>query len=243
MTAHYYNASMAWNGGKLEAVVNAKVLPTEWRAGVVEDVERGFRDGIEPLPWQTDTCLGDWHYARSIFDNHQYKPASTVIHRLCDIVSKNGNLLLSVPMRGDGSIDADERKILEDIAAWMARNGEAIYGTRPWRTFGEGPTRVGSGMFSEGNSKPLTAEDIRFTTKGGALYAIALGWPRDGVMRILSLAEDSALAPGAIERIEAVGSSDSLGFTRTRKGLEIKLPAGLAGSAAVTVRIRGAGLA
>ncbi len=243
IAAHYYNASMAWNGGKLEAVINAKELPTEWRPGVVEDVERGFRENMEPQPWQTCTCLGDWHYARSVFDNHQYKPASTVIHRLCDIVSKNGNLLLSVPMRGDGSIDADERKILEDIAAWMARNGEAIYGTRPWRTFGEGPTRVGSGMFSEGNSKPLTAEDIRFTTQGGALYAIALGWPNSGVLRIQTLGEESALAPGAIERVEALGSTESLPFTRSRKGLEVRLPEALAGSIAIALKIRGNGLA
>ena len=173
---------------------------------------------------------------------HWYQPASTVIHRLCDIVSKNGNLLLSVPLRGDGTIDADERKILEDIATWMARNGEAIYGTRPWRTFGEGPTKVGSGMFSEGNSKPLTAEDIRFTTKGGALYAIALGWPKDGVMRIQTLAQDSNVAPGAIDRIEAVGSSDNLPFKRTRKGLEVKLPEGLTGSSAFVLKIRGNGL-
>jgi len=239
ITAHYYNASMAWNGGKLEAVLNAKVLPDEWRPGVVEDVERGFRDNIEPLPWQTCTCLGDWHYARSLFDNHQYKPAGTIIHRLCDIVSKNGNLLLSVPMRGDGTIDADERKILEGIAAWMARNGEAIYGTRPWRTFGEGPTRVGSGMFSEGSSKPLTAEDIRFTTKDGVLYAIALGWPRDGLLRIHTLAEGSALAPGAIENVQAVGAPDSLSFKRNHRWLEVKLPEGLAGSPAVAVKIRG----
>ncbi|HJV69673.1 alpha-L-fucosidase, partial [Ideonella sp.] len=191
-------------------------------------------------PWQTDTCLGDWHYNRSIFDNHRYKDATTVIHRLCDIVSKNGNLLLSVPLRGDGTIDADERKTLEDIAAWMARNGEAIHGTRPWRTFGEGPTRVGGGMFSEGSSQPLTAEDIRFTTKGGALYAIALGWPRGAVLRIHALAEGSALAPGAIENVQAVGSPDSLGFTRTSRWLEVKLPDGLAGSPAVAVKIRGA---
>lgn len=243
ITAHFYNASMAWNDGRLEAVVNAKVLPPERRPGVVEDVERGFREGIEPLPWQTDTCLGDWHYNRGIFDGHHYKPASSVIHRLCDIVSKNGNLLLSVPVRGDGSIDSDERKIVEDIGVWMARNGEAIHGTRPWRVYGEGPTRVAGGMFSEGNSQPLTPDDIRFTAKGGALYAIALGWPKDGVMRIQTLAQDSAVAPGSIDRIEAVGSSDSLPFKRTRKGLEIKLPEGLAGSPAVAVKIHGAGVA
>jgi len=208
----------------------------------VEDVERGFREGIEPLPWQTDTCLGDWHYDRSIFDNHQYKSATTVIHRLCDIVSKNGNLLLSVPVRGDGTIDADERKILGEIAAWMGRNSEAIHGTRPWRTFGEGPTRVAGGMFSEHTSQPFTAEDIRFTSKDGALYVIALGWPTSGVLRIAALAEDSALAPGAIERVDALGANDSLPFTRSRKGLEVRLPEGLAGAIAVALKIRGPGL-
>ncbi|WP_428312877.1 alpha-L-fucosidase [Hydrocarboniphaga sp.] len=243
IAAHYYNASMAWHGGKLEAVVNGKILPPERRAGLVEDVERGFREGIEPLPWQTDTCLGDWHYNRSIFDNHQYKSAATVIHRLCDIVSKNGNLLLSVPLRGDGSIDADERKVLEDIAAWMGRNGEAIHGTRPWRSYGEGPTRVAGGMMSENASQALTAEDIRFTTKSGALYAIALGWPKDGVLRIAALAQDSALAPGSIERVQALGWNDSLPFKRSRKGLEVTVPEGLAGTPAVALQIRGAALA
>jgi len=242
ITAHYYNASMAWHGGKLEAVVNGKGLQPERRAAIVEDVERGFREGIEPLPWQTDTCLGDWHYNRSIFDNHRYKDATTVIHRLCDIVSKNGNLLLSVPVRGDGTIDADERKVLEDIAAWMGRNAEAIHGTRPWRSYGEGPTRVAGGMFSESSSQPLTAEDIRFTTKGGALYAIALGWPKSGVLRINALAEGSALVPGSIDRVEALGAGDSLPFKRSSKGLEVRLPEGLAGAPAVVLKIRGGGL-
>ena len=121
IAAHYYNSSIDWHEGRLEGVVNVKMLPQERRAAVVEDVERGFREGIEPLPWQTDTCIGDWHYNRSTFDNHVYKSATSVIQRLCDIVSKNGNLLLSVPMRGDGTIDADESKILGGHGAWMSR--------------------------------------------------------------------------------------------------------------------------
>jgi alpha-L-fucosidase len=242
LTAHYYNASLAWHG-KLDVVVNGKQLPPERRAALVEDVERGDRDDIQPLPWQTDTCIGNWHYDRSLFTNHRYKSAASVIHRLCDIVSKNGNLLLSIPLRGNGTIDADERQILEALADWMGRNGEAIHGTRPWRTYGEGPTRVGGGMFSEGNAQPFTAEDIRFTTKAGALYAIALGWPMDGVLRIASLAQGSALAPGAIERVEALGSADPLPFTRHRKGLEVRLPDGLGGAIAVALKIRGPGLA
>jgi alpha-L-fucosidase len=242
IAAHYYNASMAWHDGKLEAVINAKLLPPERRAGLVEDVERGFRDGIEPLPWQTDTCIGDWHYNRSLFDNHRYKSATTVIHQLCDIVSKNGNLLLSIPVRGDGSIDADEQGVLRTLAEWMGRNSEAIHGTRPWRSFGEGPTRVAGGMFSEHSAQPFTAEDVRFTTKGGALYAIALGWPTSGVVRIASLAADSALAPGVIERVEVLGSAESVPFTRERRGLEVRVPEGLAGAIAIALKIRGPGL-
>lgn len=243
ITAHYYNASMAWHGGKLEAVVNAKKLPPERRNALVEDVERGQRDGIEPLPWQTCTCIGDWHYNRGVFDNHAYKSAASVIQRLADIVSKNGNLLLSIPVRGNGAIDADERKFLDEMAAWMGRNGEAIHGTRPWRSFGEGPTRVTAGSFSEGQVQGFTAEDIRFTTKDGALYAIALGWPKSGVLRIGALAQDSALAPGAIESVQAVGAAGTLPFTRSRKGLEVRLPEGMAHPAAVALKIRGNGLA
>ena len=242
IAAHFYNASMAWHGGRLEAVLNTKGLQGDRRLAVVEDVERGSRDDIQPQPWQTDTCIGDWHYSRSVLDNHQYKSAATVIQILCDVVSKNGNLLLSVPLRGEGTIDADERKTLEGIADWMARNGEAIHGTRPWRRYGEGPTRVAGGSMSEGATQPLTAEDIRYTSKEGALYAIALGWPRDGRLRLNALAHDSALAPGAIERVQVLGSADPVPFTRSRGSLELQLPEGLAGTPAVAVEIRGAGL-
>jgi alpha-L-fucosidase len=242
IAAHYYNSSMDWNDGKLEGVLNIKMVPQERRAAVVDDVERGFREGIQPLPWQTDTCIGDWHYSRSVFDNHRYKPAASVIHRLCDIVSKNGNLLLSIPLRGDGTIDSDEGKILADMQAWISINGEAIYGTRPWRTFGEGPTRISGGMFSENNNAAFTARDMRFTTKGGALYAIMMGWPEDGLVNIASLAEGSALAPGSVETVHLVATKEALSFVRSRKGLSVRVPEGLRGAFAITVKICGNGL-
>ncbi|HLO93333.1 MAG TPA: alpha-L-fucosidase, partial [Burkholderiaceae bacterium] len=241
-TAHFYNASLAWHQGKLEAVVNAKMLPPEHRGGVVEDVERGRREGLDPLPWQTDTCLGDWHYNRGVYEKHEYKSARTVIHMLCDIVAKNGNLLLSVPMRGDGSIDADEREILGGIGDWMARNGEAIYGTRPWRQFGEGPTKVAGGMFNESKSDAFSGEDIRFTSKAGAVYAIALGWPEGGRLRIRALADGAPLAAGSVDSIQALGVEGHLAFKRSGQALEVQLPAGLAGAPAVAVRISGNGL-
>jgi alpha-L-fucosidase len=130
IAAHYYNASRSWHSGRVEAVINCKRLTDEQRPALVEDIERGFSDELRPLPWQTDTCIGQWHYRRSLFEEHRYTGAGTVIGRLCDIVSKNGNLLLSVPLRGNGTIDADEREILQQLAAWMSRNGEAIFPTR-----------------------------------------------------------------------------------------------------------------
>eukprot|EP01030_Chromulinospumella_sphaerica_P022412 gene22412-22389_t len=184
-TAYYYNASLAWRGEL--PVVNGKRLPPERRRGVVESVERGFSDELMPEPWQTDTCIGDWHYNRARFTHHYYVPAASVVQRLCDVVAKNGNLLLNIPMRGDGSIDADERAILKDIAAWVAVNGEAIFASRPWHRFGEGPTRVQSGNQNEEHARPWTSEDIRFTTRAGTLYAIALDWPADGKLAIRSL--------------------------------------------------------
>ena len=125
----------------------------------------------------------------------------------------------------------------------MARNGEAIHGTRPWRRFGEGPTVVKGGAMGEQSAQPFTAQDIRFTTKGGALYAIALGWPQDGVMRVGTLGQDSAFAPGSIDRVQVLGVAGSRPFQRTRKGLEVRLPEGLAGAPAVVLKLSGRGLA
>ena len=138
-----------------------------------------------PLPWQTDTCLGDWHYDSRLLREHKYKSANTVIHTLIDIVSKNGNLLLNVPVNRDGQIDADERRIVGEIGAWMRVNGESIYGTRPWTRFGEGPSLADSAPlqgpgFNEGKGKPLGAQDLRFTARGDTLYASVFGLPADG---------------------------------------------------------------
>jgi alpha-L-fucosidase len=236
IAAHYYNASREWNGGRVEGVINCKKLSAEQRPALVEDIERGFTDELRPLPWQTDTCIGQWHYRRSVFEEHRYTGATTVITRLCDIVSKNGNLLLSVPLRGNGTIDADEREILQQLAAWMSRNGEAIFGTRPWRVFGEGPTQVKAGMFGEEKAAAFTGEDIRFTKKGKTLFAIALGWPPSGTLTLKSLA---AGTPGSVERVELLGSAAPLSFTRDPAGLKITLPPDLPGEHAFAFRITG----
>ena len=140
IAAHYYNSNRQQHDGKLEAVLNAKKVSPDKRGCVVLDIERGGARDLQPQPWQTDTCIGDWHYERAIAERHGYKKSGAVLRTLADIVSKNGNLLLNIPVRGDGTIDDDEVKFLEEMAAWMDVNGEAIFGTRPWAVYGEGPS-------------------------------------------------------------------------------------------------------
>ena len=237
--AHFYNTNMARNGGKLEAVYNCKAhhKPSEmnqFRKGTgVEDVERGGMMQIAPLPWQTDTSIGDWFYA----DGYKYKTTTDVVHQLADIVSKNGNLLLNVVLYADGSLPPEPAKFLEEMAAWIAVNGEAIYDTRPWVVFGEGPTQVVTGAFKE--KFDFKAQDIRFTTKQGALYAIAMGWPEDRKLTITSLAKDSDKYKGEIAKVELLGSQAKVTWTRDEKGLTVQLPATKPCEHAISLKITG----
>ena len=238
ITAHFYNSNMARNNGRLEAVVTGKEFVPQHRGAVALDLERGRSNEILPQPWQTDTCIGDWHYRRSLYEQHKYKTAKTVIHLLADIISKNGNLCLNIPLRGDGTIDPDERQVLADLAAWIPSNGEAIYGSRPFKVYGEGPPDpVATGNFNEGKGRPYTAEDIRYTTKDGRLYAIALGWPADGKLRIKTLARNSQLLPAEIIKVQMFGSDADLKFDRTPDALVITAPAQKPNDIAYTFRI------
>ena len=142
-------------------------------------------------------------------------------------MSKNGNLLLSVPVRGDGTIDDEELKIVEGIADWMDVNRECIFDTRPWKVFGEGPASAGAKLkaqgFNEGKGKPFTAEDFRFTVNSNALYAIELGWPTNGV-RIQSLGKSARLLDGKIRKIELLGSGEKIKWKQTADALVIAQP-------------------
>jgi alpha-L-fucosidase len=230
LAAHMYNRSIA-KKGQLEAVVTGKILDAKQRRCMVLDIERGQSNAIEPLPWQTCTCIGSWHYDRRVYDEKRYKSAQTVVHTLIDVVSKNGNLLLSVPVRGNGTIDDQEQAIVEEIGRWMAVNSEGIYDTRPWSVFGEGPAMEGAAPitaqgFNEGKNKPFTAADIRFTVKGDAVYAFVMGWPDDGRVTIRNMRSGGA-APGKnVGRVELVGKAGPLAYTQTPEGLQVTLPAG-----------------
>ncbi|PXA87199.1 alpha-L-fucosidase [Caulobacter sp. D4A] len=238
-TAHFYNNAVRQTG-RTDVVVTGKKLTPFQRKAIVEDVERGFSDRLRDEPWQTDTCIGNWHYDRGLYERNGYKTAKDVVQRLTDVVSKNGTLMLSIPQRGDGSIDDKEAKVLADMAGWIAVNGEAIYSTRPWKIYGEGPTRLVEGMQNEGDAKPFQATDIRFTTKAGALYALPLVEP-EREMVIESLAVGAPHASGEVRRVSLLGG-DPLPFTRDDKGLKITLPERRPAFTPV-VKIEGPGLA
>ena len=246
LAAHFYNTRLD-KDGHTEAVMNNKMLDPMQREAMTYDIERGKADSILPLPWQTDTCIGSWHYDQAIFQHHGYKSAASVVRMLADIVSKNGNLMLSVPLQRDGQPDANEIKIVSEIGAWMKVNGEAIYATRPWKTFGEGPSTVvaDKGQFGgqkDVQKKPFTAEDIRFTQSkdGKIFYAIVLEIPKDGKVTIKSLASNSANWPGEIGSVRLVGSSwwSKLEFTRDENGLHVSLPKKFTGKIAFALKIK-----
>jgi len=215
--AYYYNKAAQW--GK-EVAINYKheAFPP-WAA--VLDIERGKLAGLREKFWQTDTsvCRRSWGYIQ----NHDYKSVDSLVDDLVDIVSKNGCLLLNIGPKPDGTIPEPQKEILLKIGKWLSINGEAIYATRYWKIFGEGPTQTTQGPHKEKLNKQFTARDIRFTTKGQILYAICLAWPQDQ-LKIKSLGISSGLYPGSISRIRLLGSNQKLQWSRNNDALMIKMP-------------------
>jgi len=228
IAAHYYNSNMKNHQGKLEAVLFGKILSEEQKKCMVWDVERGAPNDIQEKPWQTCTCIGAWHYDREIFNRNSYKSGKAVTQMLVDIVSKNGNLLLNIPIRGDGSIDEHELKIVEDITKWMDINSECIYGTRPWHIYGEGPKAESSNPlkeqgFNEEKGIPYTDKDIRFTKKGNDLFAIVMELPEDDdTIKITSLGTEKSYLQINNQNVQFLGG-DIKSFNFSSNGLTIKL--------------------
>ncbi|HEY4786037.1 MAG TPA: alpha-L-fucosidase [Bacteroidales bacterium] len=238
LAAHYYNHNMATHQGKLEAVLFGKVLTNDQKKCMVWDVERGAPDKMQDLPWQTCSCIGDWHYNRWRYDANSYKSSKEVILMLVDIVSKNGNLLLNIPVRGDGTIDEKEVVIVKGITTWMDINKESIFDTRPWKKFGEGPSVEevnplhGPG-FNEGKSR-FCNKDIRFTQKGNVIYVTVLGVPSEDVS-IKSLGEASGASK--IKKIEVLGSKEKLQWKQYSDSLVIEKPKIIPNDIAVVFKI------
>lgn len=222
IASHFYNKNP-------RAVMFGKILDKEQRKALTWDVERGAPNEIVPEPWQTCNCIGGWHYNTGIYERGGYKKASDVIKQLVDIVSKNGNLLLSVPLRADGTYDEKEAAVLDGIEAWMNVNKESIFGTRPWVKFGEGPVaekdiKMNAQGFNDGQFTGMTAADIRFNQTKKHLYVTPMGWPEGGKLVVKSLAKGNPHFRKSITRVELLGYG-KLKAKQTAEGLEVQLPA------------------
>ena len=230
IAAHMYNKGKGANG-KTDRVVFGKILTDEMKEALVWDVERGAPNKIMERPWQCCNCIGDWHYNTDVYEKGRYKNAATIAKLLVDIVSKNGNMLLSVPLRADGTPDEKELAIMKEFGAWMKINKESIVKTRPWKIFGEGPIanadiKINAQGFNDGQYTKAGSEVIRFTQSkdGNVVYVTALAWPKDQGIKVRALSEGNTLWPQNIKKIELLGYG-KVKYERTADALTVSLPA------------------
>ncbi|MFP5039886.1 alpha-L-fucosidase [Parasediminibacterium sp. JCM 36343] len=224
MMANYYNGNLKANNGKMQAVYNYKTMPAD--GTYVKDIERGVNDVIAEFPWQTDTSIGDWFYSTG----QKYKSASEIIQMLVDIVSKNGNLLINIVQTPEGDIEQDMVNTLEDLGTWTSANGEGIYGSRPWKIYGEGPSTAPSqekGHF--GGLKDVRkygSTDYRFTTKNGKVYVFVMEPPTADIS-IVSLGKNAKLDTREIAAVKLLGSTEKLSWKQGDDALTITKPSSL----------------
>ncbi len=230
--AFYYDASLKY--GDHVGVINYKDDAMQDNSGVL-DIERGQLAGIREPHWQTDTSLGikSWGYIQG----ETFKSSTFVIDQLADIVSKNGNLLLNIGPKSDGTIPDEVITTLHEVGAWLKVNGDAIHGTHTWKIYGEGPTKVVGGSFHDTDTQAYTAEDFRFTAKGDDIFAIELGWPGGHECVIHSLATGSLDGKKKVASVELLGSG-AVSFQQQADGLHLQLPGEAPGKSAFAFRIK-----
>ncbi|MEN1677989.1 MAG: alpha-L-fucosidase [Planctomycetota bacterium] len=236
LAAHYYNQAV--ETGR-EVVLQYKEglhgTPFPPGAGLL-DIERGKLADIRELPWQTDTSVSkkSWGF----IEGDEFKSSDSLIDDLIDIVSKNGCLLLNIGPRADGTIPDEARSVLLAIGAWLETNGDAIYGTRPWELFGEGPTLVATGHHSEGKNQAFTPQDIRFTKNDNAVFAIGLAWPEDGRVSIKAMGAEAGHLAGAVKSVELLGDGSPLTWRQEAGALEVTLPTTATPPPAYALRVK-----
>ncbi len=230
IAAHFFNANQRWHGGQQHGVITSKGLSLDQQKAVVNDLERTMTPDLLRIPWQKDLCIGAWHYSDDRYRTGYHKPRE-MINLLVDVVSKNGTFLLNIPLPGSGQIDDKAGAFLDEMTKWMDVNSECIYGTRPWVIYGEGPSVKNDATARDGTVPPPrgiggnhTAEDIRFTAKGGVLYAIAMGRPDSRFVTIRALAANSPHFPGEIGAVQVLGSTGNLAYSRDESGMTIAMP-------------------
>jgi alpha-L-fucosidase len=227
--SYFYNHNLKTRNGKLEGVINIKEVPDRLAKSVIADYERGLTSKIMDYAWQSETCIGDWHYNRGLYhkpgEYGGYLQPQDAIHWLIDTVSKNGTFILNVPGKPDGTIDVKEIAVLDKITDWMQVNGDAIYSTRPWRISGEGPNTVKSGSFQGDSISKLGVKDIRFTRNKAntVVYVIVLGWPT-GQFVVQSLGTAASTSPGKISNVQLLGTDEKVLWKQTPDGLRVELP-------------------
>jgi alpha-L-fucosidase len=230
--AYFYNHNLQTHGGKMEGLITTGNVPPRLAKALIGSYESGMTGEIMPYPWQSETCVGNWHYDRSLFEQNGkyggYLHPSEVIHWMIDAVSKNGTFLLNFPGKPDGTLDSKEIAVLDGITAWMQVNGEAIHATRPWKVYAEGPHRVQTGQFQvkQGNSiHLLDVQDIRFTRNKGntVIYAIFMGWPK-GPAVIKALGTAVSTNPGKIGNVQLLGTDERVRWKQRADGLTVELP-------------------
>lgn len=216
--AYYLNRAAEW---KKDVVITYKQEDLPAAVGVL-DLEKGRMGDVTERAWLTDDTIskGSWCYTQDL----EIKPASIVLHSLIDIVSKNGVLLLNISPKADGTIPENQRAVLLGMGAWLSRFGEAIYDTRPWFRYGEGPTRLQQGRFGGFTDKDgYTAQDIRYTTKGDTIYVIALGWPGAGT-ELVATAFAASKEPPKITGVSLLGSREEVRWRLVADGLSLTTP-------------------
>ena len=232
LTAFYYNRSIN-NGGPVGVLTYKDYAMKE--SSAVLDIERGQLGSIRPQYWQTDTSVSNksWGY----IEHDTFKSPQFIVHQLVDVVSKNGNLLMNIGPRADGTIPDEVQQVLHEVGSWLNVNGEAVYGTRPWKAYGEGPTQVAEGSFHDTDTRPYTPEDFRFTTKGGVVYAVELGWPSKTEALIHTI-KTGVAGERPVESVELLGAEGTLQFQQQEDGLHIQLPTRNPGKFAYVFKIR-----
>lgn len=222
LAAYYYNQAIDWDKEVVLQGKNLHGFESFKKGSFVLDLERSKMPGIYDEPWQTDTSVGKNSWA--FIHEWESKEPNTLVDDLVDIVSKNGCLLLNVGPRADGTIPADQQTVLLELGLWLQLNGEAIYESRPWKVYGEGPTKTAVGHLSEKKNKTMTAGDVRFTTRKGQLYATIMDWPTSGQVSIRALGMDSSLLDSPVKEVSMIGAEGDIKWIQTEEALTVYFP-------------------